>query len=255
MRTLKLLVAVLLLPAAAALTLGLGDVARILLRPAAHPVAVPGANATAAPSRAGSGGAHHPGFAFGAGYALCLVVFAFLPRPARAYVLGHELTHALWALLMGARVSGLQVRKTGGQVMTSKSNWLITLAPYFFPFYAMLFIALFSAAHWVWNLERYRDALFFLVGFGWSFHVTFTLLMLLTVRQPDVKAEGLLFSLVVIYSMNLLAIMLTAALLAESLAVADLARALGGRLVVSYGWTLDKLLALCQYAAAWFGRR
>src|SRR5436190_23144549 len=98
-----------------------------------------------------------------AGYACVLLVYAFLPKPMRTYVLGHELTHALWALMMGARVSGLKVRKTGGQVKTSKTNWLITLAPYFFPFYAVLFVGLFFLARAIWNLDQYL-VLFFLIG-------------------------------------------------------------------------------------------
>ena len=121
-------------------------------------------------------------WAFATGYALWLGVFVFLPKPMRTYVLGHELTHAIWALMMGARVGGLKVKKTGGQVRTSKVNWLIALAPYFFPFYAMLFIGVFFITYAIWNLSAYLWVLFFLVGLGWSFHVTFTLMMLLTVK-------------------------------------------------------------------------
>ncbi len=195
-----------------------------------------------------------PGLAFGAGYLLWLVVFAFLPKPMRTYVLGHELTHALWALMMGARVEGLKVRETGGQVRTSKTNWLITLAPYFFPFYAMLFIALFFLAHWIWNLERYMPVLFFLVGLGWSFHVTFTLMMLLHARQPDIQSQGRLFSLVVVYWMNVLVISLTAALLSRSVSVAALAAAIGHDFLLAYGWTLDKVMAVWHHAVAFINR-
>ena len=189
-------------------------------------------------------------WAFVAGYALWMVVFVFLPKPMRTYVLGHELTHALWALMMGARVGGLKVKKTGGEVRTSKTNWFIALAPYFFPFYAMLFIALFFIAHAIWNFERYLWVLFFLVGLGWSFHVTFTLLMLLTTKQPDVQSQGALFSAVVIYGMNLLTMALMVAALSRSVTLAALARSLGGTLVTAYGWTLDKLVALWHDAAA-----
>jgi hypothetical protein len=185
-----------------------------------------------------------------AGYALWLAVFAFLPKPMRTYVLGHELTHAIWALLMGARVGGLKVKKTGGQVRTSKTNWFIALAPYFFPFYAMLFIGLFLLAHAIWNLAAHFWVLFFLVGLGWSFHVTFTLMMLLTVKQPDVTSQGVVFSVVVIYCMNLLLMTLTAAALSGTTTFVMLARSLGGDLLTAYVWTLDKLAALCQYAIA-----
>jgi hypothetical protein len=233
MRILKFCIAVLLLPTSAALTLTVWHLAQVLM---------PGARVFDNPSV----------LAFCIGYALWLMVFACLPKPMRTYVLGHELTHALWALMMGARVGGLRVRKTGGQIATSKSNWLIALAPYFFPFYAMLFIALFYLAHAIWGLDRYMWVLFFLVGLGWSFHITFTLMMLLTIRQPDVQSQGRLFSLVVIYCMNLLAIAFVAALLSPQVRAAALARDFGHNFGAAYGWTLDNLRALWHHPGAFF---
>ena len=192
-------------------------------------------------------GGHGPGgslLAFGAGYALWLAAFLLLPKPMRTYVLGHELTHAFWAWIMGARVSGLRVGRAGGQVRTSKTNWFIVLAPYFFPFYAILFIGLFFLAHAIWGLGEWMELLFFLVGVGWSFHVTFTLMMLFSVQQPDVKSQGWLFSLVVIYCMNLLVMMLTVLALSESVTLGGVAPALGRDLAAAYGWTLDNVLWL-----------
>jgi hypothetical protein len=66
----------------------------------------------------------------------------FLPHPVKTYVVAHELTHALWGLLCGARVSHLRVSEGGGSVRLSKSNIVITLAPYFFPLYTILVILL-----------------------------------------------------------------------------------------------------------------
>lgn len=231
MKLIKLVIAILLLPACVAMTMSAWKVATTIS---------PWSGRAAA--------------AFWTGYVLWLLVFACLPKPMRTYVLGHELTHALWALMMGARVSGLRVRKTGGEIKTSKSNWLITLAPYFFPFYALLFIALFYLAHAIWGLDRYMWVLFFLVGLGWSFHVTFTLMMLLGIRQPDVLSQGRLFSLVMIYCMNLLAIALVAAMLSPRIRLAVLAQDFGHHLVLAYGWTLDKFWTLWHHAVAFFSR-
>jgi hypothetical protein len=236
MKWLKLLVAVLLLPACAGLTMSTCELG--------HQLAF-------GPQAAAS---NLSIVAFCAGYAVWLAIFALLPKPMRVYVLGHELTHALWALMMGARIGGLSVKKTGGQVKTSKTNWFIVLAPYFFPFYAVLFIILFFIAHAIWNPTEYFWVLFFLIGLGWSFHVTFTLMMLLAVRQPDVRSQGVLFSAVVIYLMNLLTIILTATLLSRSLTAAALANSFGQNCLLTYGWTLDKLVTLWQYVAT-FGRR
>jgi hypothetical protein len=222
---LKLLIAILLLPSCAAITLAAVGTVRQLLPTATDKTSL----------------------AFLGGYGLWLLIFVALPKPTRTYVLGHELTHAFWALVMGARVGGLEVGKDGGQVKTSKINWFIALAPYFFPFYAMLFILLFFVAHWIWNLTPWFWVLFALVGFGWSFHVTFTLMLLFTTSQPDLKSQGYLFSLVVIYLMNLLTILVTATALSPALHFADLGASLWQSTLVSYGWTLDKLLLLWQH--------
>jgi hypothetical protein len=182
---------------------------------------------------------HAPWLPFAAGYVSWLAVFAILPPPMRAYVLGHELTHALWAWLMGARVSGLRVRKTGGQVLTSKSNWLITLAPYFFPFYAMLFIAIFYAAAFFWpNGMRFLWVLYFFVGVGWSFHITFTVAML-TIRQPDIEQNGWVFSMIAIYCMNLLVIALTFIVLSGEISLGKFASTLARETVEAYAGTIS----------------
>ena len=227
MRWFKLFIAALLLPVCVAATFTAAEVGHSLL----------------------AGSQMSSALAFGTGYALWLLVFAFLPKPMRTYVLGHELTHALWALLMGARVSGLKVRKTGGQVRTSKTNWFITLAPYFFPFYAVIFIAGFFIAHAIWNLSAHMGVLFFLVGLGWSFHVTFTLMILLSVQQPDVKSQGILFSAVAIYLMNLLTMTITGTALSSALTCRALGHSFVAHCAVSYGWTLDNIGALWNYIA------
>ena len=109
-------------------------------------------------------------------------------------------------------------------------NRRLSLAPYFFPFYAMLFIVAFLIAHAVWNLASQMWVLFFLVGLGWSFHVTFTLMMLLSVRQPDVQSQGVLFSTVVIYLMNLLTMTVAATALSKAVTFAMLAKSCGANL-------------------------
>jgi hypothetical protein len=235
-RLLKLFLGVLLLPACGALTM---TAWRLALQLSFSPHAM---NSSAL-------------WAFVGGYAFWLAVFAFLPKPMRTYVLGHELTHAIWALMMGARVSGLKVKKTGGQVRTSKTNWFIALAPYFFPFYAVLFMIIFFIAYAIWNLTAYLWVFFFLVGLGWSFHITFTLMMLLTVKQPDVQSQGVVFSAVIIYGMNLLVMALAIAALSRAVTFGMLARSLGGDFGTAYGWTLDKLTWLWQDAAAFVRHR
>lgn len=137
------------------------------------------------------------------GFVFWLFLFFTLPRPMRTYVLGHELTHAFWALLMGARVSRLRVSARGGSVTVSKSNWIITLAPYFFPFYTILVLVLVLALGFFVDLRPYEPLALALVGLTYSFHVTFTVAMLM-LRQPDIQEHGRLFSYVVIVLLNVL---------------------------------------------------
>jgi hypothetical protein len=139
------------------------------------------------------------------GFVCWVLIYFILPRPLRTYVLGHELTHALWALMMGARVGKMKIGKNGGHVELSKTNFIITLSPYFFPFYTFLAIAAYSLAGRFTEVAPFRLWWLGLVGLTWAFHVTFTMHML-SQQQPDIQEHGRLFSYAVIYIMNILSI-------------------------------------------------
>jgi len=133
-----------------------------------------------------------------AAFALCWMA---LSHPVRAYVLGHELTHAIWGLLFGAVPSRLRVGEKGGSVNLTKSNMVITLAPYFFPFYTFLVVV---AAIITFAFVRplpWLPLWMFMVGFTWAFHVLFTL-ETLAQRQPDVTLYGRVFSWAFIFLAN-----------------------------------------------------
>ena len=135
-----------------------------------------------------------------------IVAFALawmaLSHPVRAYVLGHELTHALWGLAFGARPSDLRVAASGGSVRLTKSNMLITLAPYFFPFYTFVVIVCALITSAFLRPLPFLPLWMFLIGFTWAFHVLFTL-ETLGQRQPDVRLYGRIFSWTFIYLVNL----------------------------------------------------
>lgn len=143
----------------------------------------------------------------GIGYTLWLVLWFTLPQPARAHVMAHELTHALWALLFGARIRKMRVSATGGSVSLSKTNLLITLAPYFFPFYTVLVVLLRWLVGCFVQPVPMPYVWLFLVGLTWGFHLCFTVQSLLT-RQPDILEYGRILSYAVIYIFNMLGILL-----------------------------------------------
>lgn len=141
-----------------------------------------------------------------AGAACWIVIFLLLPKPMWIYVLGHELTHALWTWLFGGQVKKMKVSSTGGHVVISKTNFLIALAPYFFPLYAVLVIAVFASGNALFGWRSYLAWFYLLLGAAYAFHVTLTAYVLRT-RQSDITSQGYLFSGVVIFLGNTLTLL------------------------------------------------
>lgn len=161
------------------------------------------------------------------GMVVFAVVWLVLPHPVRTYVLGHELTHALWGVMFGARPSRVRVSASGGSVRLTKSNVLITLAPYFFPFYTFVVIVLaLVTAVFVRPLPCLPLWLFG-VGVTWAFHILFTLETLFQ-RQPDVTLYGRVFSWVFIFIANLTVVLLWLAVMTP-LGLSSLFRLVGSR--------------------------
>lgn len=127
----------------------------------------------------------------------------FQPVFLYLYVLGHELTHALFVYLCLGRVSGFRVGLDGGHIVTNKSNILIALSPYFIPFWSVVILALMAGIGLVAPLPHHDKILYALMGATWSFHLLWTL-WIIPRDQPDLQENGTFFSLVVIYLANVL---------------------------------------------------
>jgi hypothetical protein len=137
-----------------------------------------------------------------AGAAAWVVIFLLLPRPMWIYVFGHELTHAVWTWMFGGKVKRFKATSQGGHVVTTKTNFLITLAPYFFPLYAVIVVLVFLLGSFIWNWgEAFRPWFHVLLGGAYAFHITLTWHILKT-RQTDVTSQGYIFSAVVIFLGN-----------------------------------------------------
>ena len=139
------------------------------------------------------------------GFLFWIFLFFSLPRPVRSYVFAHELTHALWGWLMGARIKTFKISKKGGSVTLSRSNFVIALAPYFFPLYTVLTIIAYYLLSIFLDLSLYEPFWLGLVGLTWGFHLTFTIVTLMQ-HQPDIQENGQLFSYTLIYLLNALGI-------------------------------------------------
>lgn len=170
-----------------------------------------------------SGGAENFWVAFCGGAACWLVVFVLLPKPMWVYVFGHELTHALWVWLMGGRVKKFKATSSGGHVVVTKNNFLISLAPYFCPIYAITVILTFLVMQQFWTLKFHMAWFHLIIGASYSFHVTLTW-HALQVRQTDITEQGYLFSAVIIFLGNLVVLLLGIPLLTEQVRVIEALR-------------------------------
>jgi len=90
--------------------------------------------------------AAHPGhcapFLVGAAVYAAAFVAVFQRRVGFWTIAEHELTHALFAWLTCHRVVGFSAMRGGGHVRyLGRGNWLIAIAPYFFPTFTLLVVA------------------------------------------------------------------------------------------------------------------
>jgi hypothetical protein len=177
-----------------------------------------------------------------------LIVFFLLPRTMWLYVLGHEFTHALAAMMAGGKVSAFQVSAKGGHVVTDRVNWWITLSPYFIPLYALIWTGLWLSVDFWYPLKAWQPILYFGLGIFWCFHLTFTVSML-HLRQTDLSSQGYLFSFVVISLINLIPMLLFFSILAHNLTMAGAGTLVLHRVEQSYAITWREILKGAAWAA------
>jgi len=138
---------------------------------------------------------------FFAGFAFYLVVHVLFYKPVFMHVMAHELTHALFALAFGGTTKKLEVSDRGGRVMINRSNFLISLAPYFIPLYTFIFMLIFVIAK-----EQYLPYIAFLIGGSMAFHLALTLFSMKSNQSDFYEDSNIFFSLIFIYVMNLIII-------------------------------------------------
>ena len=165
--------------------------------------------------------------AFLSGAACWVTIYLLLPKPMWVYVLGHELTHVLWTWLFGGKVKKFKASASGGHVVVNKSNFVIALAPYFFPLYAILVVMLFLAGHSLWNWRHYVVWFHLLLGAAYAFHVTLNW-HILKHNQSDITDQGYLFSVVIIFLGNIVVLLVGIPLLVSKVGV-----------LTALGWWLE----------------
>lgn len=122
------------------------------------------------------------------------------------YVLGHELTHAITALMCFGKVEALSVDLDGGYVDTDTDNLFVSLSPYFVPLWMLLWLGGIYVANWIVPFEAYQPWFYAGFGFWWAFHVYWTL-WVIPREQPDLLENGALISLMIIILTNIVALL------------------------------------------------
>lgn len=179
-------------------------------------------------------------FVAGAGiYALIHYKWYNFSRP---YVFMHELTHAVVAILCGARIKDVHVGKESGYVKMSHTNTFIALAPYFVPGYVVCVAMIYLIISFFADVTPYRQVVLFWVGFFMAFHFIQTFHTLWEADQPDLElAGGKFFSCVTIVLANMLVLAVVLKILfpadvalLESLRQVVRHVSKGGQIIVNY---------------------
>ena len=133
-----------------------------------------------------------------------LLLHTFILKPVYLYVLGHELVHVLATWVCGGNVVAFHVTPSGGNVVTSKTNFFIELSPYFVPLYTILV----GLCFWLLELSGHGSVkasgvFLFLVGFTLAFHFVMTS-EALRLQQEVIVKSGIIFSFIIIFISNLI---------------------------------------------------
>jgi hypothetical protein len=140
------------------------------------------------------------------GAACWWAIYLMLPKPMWIYVFGHELTHALSTWLCGGSVQRFKVTSDGGQVIVSKTNFLIALTPYFVPLYAIIVVIVFWGGNSLFGWGVHAVWFHLVLGGAYAFHLTLTW-HILQMRQTDITGQGYIFSAVIIFLGNILVLL------------------------------------------------
>ena len=135
------------------------------------------------------------------GYFL-LWVFFFSSRSAGSFfsTFEHELTHALFAWITFKKVTGLQTTWNSGGVCKFEGgkNWLIFIAPYFFPTLMLIPMGLSVVVD-----RQYHDSIEVMLGAVMAYHMTSTYVE--THRgQTDLQETGFLFAALFLPTANVM---------------------------------------------------
>lgn len=147
----------------------------------------------------------HLTWVFAGGFLLGSTLFTMVSRMTPLYVFGHETTHWIMAKLFFKETGKFRCGGSSGYVEIKNPNVWIILAPYFIPFYFLLFTGIWGLLDLFYPgaLGTFHPLLAGLLGLTYSYHLVLTFIAL-GKGQADLKHKGKVFSLSMILVMNAL---------------------------------------------------
>lgn len=142
---------------------------------------------------------------FAGGFLIGSVIFTMFTRLTPLYIFGHETTHWVVAKLFCKETGKFRCGGSSGYVEIRNPNVWIILAPYFIPFYFLLFTGIWGLLDLLMpgKLTPCHPWLAGLLGLAYSYHIVLTFIAL-GKGQADLKHKGVVFSLTLVMAMNAL---------------------------------------------------
>ncbi|MFH1407357.1 MAG: hypothetical protein ABIH01_05105 [Candidatus Omnitrophota bacterium] len=164
------------------------------------------------------------------GVGVYLVVHLFFYVPGKLFDAEHKSLDAAVKWVTAGKVQKLNPQATVKEDQVHP-NVILTLAPHFFPVYAVLFAFLYFAASLFWEVGSMIRPLLFLMGAGLVFHMVFTAQSLKT-RHKKLIGSAYLLSITLIYIFNVAIVTFAMSLLFKVISMKDF-------LAASCGMTKD----------------
>ena len=149
-----------------------------------------------------------------------VILHLFFFKPNYVYNLGHEVVHVISTWLSFGKAKNLKVSSQGGSVQTTKSNFLINISPYFVPIYTVILCLAYFLISKFNDISQYAPSFIFFIGFTLAMHIVLTV-DALKIAQPDLIRTGYLFSLSLIYVINIIAVGFVISLIFTGFSFAD----------------------------------
>lgn len=132
------------------------------------------------------------------------VLFFSLPFLGGSFlsIMEHELTHMLFAILTGHKPVDLEVNQNKGGYLSfqGEGNWLIALAPYFFPTFAV--VVMLASFVYMGMDKPLPDIYWAVFGTMCGYHLASTILEIHP-KQTDFKVAGYIFTMAFLPGINL----------------------------------------------------